>query len=101
MHFADYSPIHKTKRMSYDPTLLMTIRDFTLLWQWRHNRTALESLKTVNRKVQGVPQSQIAANPRLQEEEKKDKNEHVQNKQTNAREKGLRIEWRFQHRSPA
>ena len=30
--------------------------------------------KKVNRKVQGVPQSQIAANPRHQEEEKNDKN---------------------------
>ena len=29
--------------------------------------------KKVNRKVQGVPQSQGAANPRLQEEEEKDK----------------------------
>ena len=37
--------------------------------------------KTVNRKVQGVPQSQTAANPRHQEEEKNDKT-----KQTNARE---------------
>ena len=30
--------------------------------------------KNVNRKVQGVPQSQTAANPRHQEEEKNDKN---------------------------
>ena len=30
--------------------------------------------KKVNRKVQGVPQSQTAANPRYQEEEKNDKN---------------------------
>ena len=30
--------------------------------------------KKVNRKVQGVPQSQTAANPRHQEEEKNDKN---------------------------
>ena len=30
--------------------------------------------KKVNRKVQGVPQSQTAANPRQQEEEKEDKN---------------------------
>ena len=30
--------------------------------------------KKVNRKVQGVPQSQTAANPRQQEEEKNDKN---------------------------
>ena len=37
--------------------------------------------KNVNRKVQGVPQSQTVANPRYQEKEKKDKN-----KQTNARE---------------
>ena len=49
-------------------------------------RTAHSNVKTVNRKVQGVPQSQTAANPRHQEEEKNDKNEHVQNKQTNARE---------------
>ena len=33
-----------------------------------------------------MPQSQTAANPRHQEEEKKDKNIHVQNKQTNAQE---------------
>ena len=30
--------------------------------------------KKINRKVQGVPQSQTAANPRHQEEEKNDKN---------------------------
>ena len=40
-------------------------------------------IKTVNRKVQGMPQSQTTANPRYQEEEKKDKNIHAQNKQTN------------------
>ena len=34
--------------------------------------------KKVNRKVQGMPQSQTAANPRHQEEEKKDKNIHAQ-----------------------
>ena len=33
-----------------------------------------------------MPQSQAAANPWHQEEEKKDKNQRVQNKQTNARE---------------
>ena len=33
-----------------------------------------------------MPQSQTAANLRYQEEEKKDKNIHVQNKQTNVRE---------------
>ena len=38
-------------------------------WPWQTN-------KTVNRKFQGMPQSQIAANPRHQEEEKKDKNMH-------------------------
>ena len=43
------------------------------------------SWKKVNRKVQGMPQSQTAANPRHQEEEKKDKNIHAQNKQTNVR----------------
>ena len=37
--------------------------------------------KKVNRKVQGMPQSQTAANPRHKEEEKKDKNIHAQNKQ--------------------
>ena len=40
----------------------------------------------VNRKVQGVQQSQTTANPRHQEEEKNDKNQHSQNKQANARE---------------
>ena len=39
-----------------------------------------------NRKVQEVPQSQTAANPQHQEEEKNHNNKHVQNKQTNARE---------------
>ena len=33
-----------------------------------------------------MPQSQTAANPRHQEEEKRDKNQRMQNKQTNARE---------------
>ena len=31
--------------------------------------------KKVNRKVQGMPQSQTAANPRHKEDEKKDKNQ--------------------------
>ena len=38
------------------------------------------SWKIVDRKVQGMPQSQTAANPRHEEEEKKDKNTHAQNK---------------------
>ena len=38
------------------------------------------------RKVQGVSQSQAAANSRHQEKEKKDTNQRVQNKQTNLRE---------------
>ena len=42
--------------------------------------------KEVNRKVQGMHQSQTSANLRHQEEEKKDKNIHAQNKQTNVRE---------------
>ena len=33
-----------------------------------------------------MPQSQTAANPRHKEEERKDKNMHAQNKQTNVRE---------------
>ena len=40
-------------------------------------------IEKVNRKVQGMPQSQTATNPRHQEEEKKDKNIHALNKQTN------------------
>ena len=36
--------------------------------------------KKVKRKVQGVPQLQAAANPWHQEEEKKDKDQRVQNK---------------------
>ena len=36
--------------------------------------------------VQGMPQSQTAANPRHREKEKKDKIIHAQNKQTNVRE---------------
>ena len=42
------------------------------------NETAVENClkkKKVNRKVQGTPQSQTAANPRHQEEEKKEKTE--------------------------
>ena len=38
--------------------------------------------KTVNRKVQGVPQSQTAALPRLQEDEETDKSEQAQTEQT-------------------
>ena len=38
--------------------------------------------KQVKRKIQGVPQSQVAANPRHQEEEERDINQHAQNKQT-------------------
>ena len=45
-----------------------------------------EGTRKVNRKVQGMPQSQTAANPRHQQEENKDKNIHAQNKQTNVRE---------------
>ena len=41
------------------------------------------TVKNVNRKVQGMPQSQTTANPRHQEEVKKDKNIHAKNKQTN------------------
>ena len=33
-----------------------------------------------------MPQTETAANPRHQEEEKKDKNKHAENKQTNVRE---------------
>ena len=40
----------------------------------------------INRKVQGMPHSQTAANPRHQEEEIKNKNIHSLNKQTNVRE---------------
>ena len=40
----------------------------------------------VNRKVQGVSQSQAASNTWHLEEEKKDTKQRVQNKQTNARE---------------
>ena len=43
-------------------------------------------IKKVNTKVQGMPQSQSAANPRHQEEEKKEKKKHAQKKQTNVRE---------------
>ena len=39
----------------------------------------LFELQTINRKVQGVPQSQIAANPRHQEEDKKDKTKNNNN----------------------
>ena len=40
----------------------------------------------VDRRFKGMPQTQTAANSRHQEEEKKDKNIHAQNKQTNVRE---------------
>ena len=46
----------------------------------------MQRAKKVDRKIQGMPQSQTAANPRHQEEEKKDKNIHAQNKQTEMRE---------------
>ena len=52
----------------------------------RQKTTDFYHVKKINRKVQGAQQSQTAANPRHQEEEKNDKNYHVQNKQTNARE---------------
>ena len=42
--------------------------------------------KTVNRKVQGVPQANVAANPCHKEEEKKDTLESVQNKPIISRE---------------
>ena len=56
---------------------LFTILNHALLYSWG---------KKNNRQVQGAPQSQTEANPRHQEEEKKDKNIHAQNKQTNVRE---------------
>ena len=43
-------------------------------------------VQKINRNIQGVPQLQTVANPRHQEEEKKDKSIHAQNKQTNVRE---------------
>ena len=45
-----------------------------------------QNCKKVDRNVPGMLQSQTAANPRHQQEEKKDKNMHAQNKQTNVRE---------------
>ena len=62
------------------------------------NENTRDSKKNINRKVQGVPQSQTAANPQQQEEEKNDKNKHVQNKQTNAREKSTRTSSLFSKR---
>ena len=56
--------------------------DRNVLWITYKRRT----WKQVNRNVQGVPQSQAAAKPRHEEEETKDKNQRMQNKQTNARE---------------
>ena len=53
-------------------------------WEWVNKSNWNE--KSVNRKVKGVPQSQAAAKPRHHEEEKKDKNQRVKNKQTNAQE---------------
>ena len=44
-------------------------------------RETCNYVKKLNRKVQGMPQSQTAANPRHQEEEKKDKNIRKANKQ--------------------
>ena len=37
--------------------------------------------ETVKGKVQGLPQSQVAANPWHQEEEERNTNQHMQNKQ--------------------
>ena len=45
-------------------------------------------MKKNNRKAQGAPQSQTAANPRHQEKEKNDKNQHAQNKQTHEKYTG-------------
>ena len=44
------------------------------------------AFKKDNRKVQGMPQSTTVANPRHQQEEKKDKHIHAQNKQAKVRE---------------
>ena len=51
-----------------------------------HSNVIQAAAIKVNRKVKDIPQSQTAANPRHQEEEKKDKNIHAKNKQTNVRE---------------
>ena len=58
--------------MFYLPKASQNIEDFSIFYP---------KFKKVNRKVQGIPQSQTAANPWHQEEEKKDKNIHAQNKQ--------------------
>ena len=46
-----------------------------------------KKVKKINRKVQGMPQSQTAASPRQQEEKKKDKNIHAQKKNKQMHEK--------------
>ena len=46
----------------------------------------IQVVRSINRQDQGVSQSQTAANSRHQGREKKDKNKHVQNKQTNLRD---------------
>ena len=63
-------------QMAYFLDLMVTAESHSVNWDsaWSNK---------VNRKVQGMPQSQTVANPWHQEEEKKDKNIHAQNKQTN------------------
>ena len=57
-------------------------RIYSTAWEFFFSGTnCFTHCKKVNRKDQGMPQSQTAANPRHQEEEKKDKNIHARNKQ--------------------
>ena len=69
IHVADFN----TRNQILTVKLLIT-RLFLSTWYQNLIRDSNLFLKKVNIKVQGVPQSQTAANPRHQEEEKNDKN---------------------------
>ena len=69
-----------------DRTQWFCLRDHGHAPASRERIVKSESKEKVHRKEQWVPQSQTVSNPRHEEKEKKDKNEHVQNKRTNARE---------------
>ena len=85
---------HADKFLLKNPRVLYAVVKILLMWifhlkssvivttRYFFSRTVLSSVyekKESHRKVQGMPQSQTAANPRYQEEEKKDKNIHAQN----------------------
>ena len=62
----------------YGPEYIINYTE--LCYGWNRNWTYFLNSKKVNRKVQGVPQSQTAANPRHQEEENKDNKQKMHKK---------------------